>query len=114
MYAVRVDTSAGSFELCPADACAVDGTALPPFALRSEITADHPLVGQHRAFLDAAGIRIAGLEFAETRDGRMITYDVNTDTNYAPDVEAVAPRSGPGEIARFLGALLAAEVPAPV
>ena len=114
VYAVRVDTSAGSFELCPADACAVDGAALPPFALRAEITADHPLVTQHRAFLASAGIRIAGLEFAETQDGRLVTYDLNTNTNYNPDVEAVAPRSGPGEIARFLGALLDAAVPAPV
>ncbi|MFT4258491.1 ATP-grasp domain-containing protein [Microbacterium sp.] len=113
VYAVRVDTSAGSFELCPAEACAVDGedgTPAPPlFQLRAEITAEHPLVEQHRAFLRSAGIRIAGIEFAETFDGRLVTYDVNTNTNYNPDVEAVAPRSGPGEIARMLGRLLAAQ-----
>ncbi len=114
VYAVRVDTSAGSFELCPADACAVDGAAFPPFALRAEITAEHPLVAQHRAFLERSGIRIAGLEFAETQDGRLVTYDLNTNTNYNPDVETVAPRSGPGQIARFLGALLATEAPARV
>lgn len=112
VYAVRVDTSAGSFELCPAEACAIDGedgAAAPPlFRLREEITADHPLVAQHRAFLRTAGVRIAGIEFAETHDGRLVTYDVNTNTNYNPDVEAIAPRSGPGEIARFLGGLLAA------
>ncbi|WP_345751884.1 ATP-grasp domain-containing protein [Microbacterium rhizophilus] len=113
VYAVRVDTSAGSFELCPADACAIDGEALPPFALRAEVGADHPLVARHRAFLAASGIRIAGIEFAETVDGRLVTYDVNTNTNYNPDVEATAPRSGPGEIARFLGGLLAAEAAVP-
>lgn len=116
VYAVRVDTSAGSFELCPADACVIDpgtGSALepafPPFALRDEITAQHPLVAQHRAFLAGAGIRIAGIEFVETVDGRLVTYDLNTNTNYNPDVEAVAPASGPGEIARFLGELLAVD-----
>nr|MBA2468421.1 alpha-L-glutamate ligase [Chloroflexia bacterium] len=29
-------------------------------------------------------------------------YDVNTNTNYNPDVERIAPKSGPGEIARYL------------
>ena len=52
------------------------------------------------------GIGVAGIEFIETRDGRVVTYDVNTNTNYNPDVEASAPRSGPREIARWLGALL--------
>jgi hypothetical protein len=113
VYAVRVDTSAGSFELCPADACVVDpaaGTgatpAYPPFALRDEVTADHPLVVQHRDFLRTVDIRIAGIEFVETIDGRLVTYDLNTNTNYNPDVEASAHASGPGEIARFLGGLL--------
>ncbi|WP_424448369.1 ATP-grasp domain-containing protein [Microbacterium arborescens] len=116
VYAVRVDTSAGSFELCPADACVVEPgaagggePAFPPFALRDEVTAEHPVVAQHRAFLQAAGIRIAGIEFVETIDGRLVTYDLNTNTNYNPDVEAAAPASGPGEIARFLGGLLRAE-----
>ncbi|MBP2420986.1 ATP-grasp domain-containing protein [Microbacterium imperiale] len=113
VYAVRVDTSAGSFELCPADACVVDpgaaAPAFPPFARREEITADHPLVVQHRDFLRGAGIRIAGIEFVETIDGRLVTYDLNTNTNYNPDVEAAAPASGPGEIARFLGGLVRAD-----
>ncbi|GGH43005.1 ATP-grasp domain-containing protein [Microbacterium album] len=117
VYAVRVDTSAGSFELCPAEACAVDGedgTPAPPlFQLREEITPEHPLVAQHRAFLKAAGIRIAGIEFAETYDGRLVTYDINTNTNYNPDVEAIAPHSGPGRIASLLGSLLTQHQPVP-
>lgn len=112
VYAVRVDTSAGAFELCPAEACApdVDGVAAPPlFTLREDLTARHPLVAQHQEFLRRTGLRIAGIEFAETLDGRLVTYDVNTNTNYSPDVEATAPASGPGRIAAFLGDLLAAE-----
>lgn len=110
VYAVRVDTSAGSFELCPAEACAVPGAdgAVPEplFRIREDVDAQHPLVQQHRAFLQDAGIEIAGIEFIETADGRLVTYDVNTNTNYNPDVEATASASGPRSIARRLGALL--------
>lgn len=113
VYAVRVDTSAGSFELCPAEACALPGAdgvePEPLFRIREEVTAQHPLVAQYRAFLQETGIAVAGIEFIETVDGRYVTYDVNTNTNYNPDVEATAAVSGPGSIARHLGGLLARE-----
>ncbi|MFG6402187.1 RimK family alpha-L-glutamate ligase [Microbacterium sp. P04] len=118
VYAVRVDTSAGSFELCPADACAVPGVdglePEPLFRLRTDVDSQHPLVEQYRAFLAGAGVEIAGIEFIETLDGRLVTYDVNTNTNYNPDVEATAPASGPRRIARHLGALLARDTRTPV
>lgn len=113
VYAVRVDTSSGSFELCPADACAVPGAdgvePEPLFRLREDVDAQHPLVQSYRAFLKDAGIEIAGIEFIETVDGRLVTYDVNTNTNYNPDVEAAATASGPGAIARHLGGLLSGQ-----
>lgn len=112
VYAVRVDTSAGSFELCPAEACAIPGAdgvePEPLFRLRDDV--DPVLIDRYLAFLAAEGVGIAGIEFIETRDGRTVTYDVNTNTNYNPDVEAEAPRSGPREIARWLGSLLPREV----
>ncbi|WP_314453283.1 alpha-L-glutamate ligase [uncultured Microbacterium sp.] len=112
VYAVRVDTSAGSFELCPAEACAIpdaDGVEPEPmFRLRDDV--DPTLIDRYLAFLAAEGVGIAGIEFIETLDGRTVTYDVNTNTNYNPDVEASAPRSGPREIARWLGSLLPREV----
>ena len=111
VYAVRVDTSAGSFELCPAEACAVpgaDGVEPEPLFRRRDDVAP-ALVDRYLAFLAAEGVGIAGIEFIETRDGRTVTYDVNTNTNYNPDVEATAPRSGPREIARWLGSLLPQE-----
>ena len=111
VYAVRVDTSAGSFELCPAEACAIPGAdgvePEPLFRRRDDV--DPALIDRYLAFLAAEGVGIAGIEFIETRDGRTVTYDVNTNTNYNPDVEATAPRSGPGEIARWLGSLLPKE-----
>lgn len=111
VYAVRVDTSAGSFELCPAEACAVPGAdgAEPEPLFRRRDDVDPTLIDRYLAFLAAEGVGIAGIEFIETRDGRTVTYDVNTNTNYNPDVEATAPRSGPREIARWLGSLLPQE-----
>ena len=102
VYALTADTARGGFELCPADACAVPEQSL--FALREDFA--HPVVGQYLGFADRHGIEIAGFEFIETADGRVVTYDVNTNTNYNPQVDAAAPRSGPGRIARHLRTLL--------
>ena len=108
-YAVRVDTAAGSFELCPAEACAVPGEAVPEplFRIRPEIGPEHPLIARYEQFLTVHGVEIAGIEFAETADGRTVTYDVNTNTNYSPDVEASVADPATRRVARFLGGLLA-------
>lgn len=109
-YAVRVDTSAGSFELCPADACAVPGDGVEPeplFRIRPEIGPGHPLIARYESLLAANGVEIAGIEFLETIDGRTVTYDVNTNTNYSPDVEASVDDRAARKVARFLGGLLA-------
>jgi len=105
VYAITADTARGGFELCPADACAVPEQSL--FALREDFA--HPIVGQYLGFAARHGIEIAGFEFIETADGRAVTYDVNTNTNYNPEIEAVAPRSGPRQIARYLKGLLERE-----
>jgi glutathione synthase/RimK-type ligase-like ATP-grasp enzyme len=113
LYALTADTSQG-FELCPADACRIDDLACPAddtpaslFSWREGFTASDaaPWVEVARRL----GIEIAGFEFIETSDGRRVTYDINTNTNYNPDVEKAAPRSGPASIAAYLGRLLAAE-----
>ena len=113
VYAVRVDTSAGSFELCPADACVVPAGADPaswaPFAVRGSVTAEHPLVQRLEAFLAAEGIEVAGVEFIETADGRTVPYDVNTNSNYNPDVERSSSVSAAATLAAWLGEVLAAE-----
>ena len=100
-YAVRVDVSGGSFELCPADACTIPGAgaatgveATPQFALREEITAATPLIGRLESLLTDLGIEIAGIEFIETADGRQVVYDINTNTNYNPSVESAEQSSG--------------------
>jgi hypothetical protein len=123
VYAITADTARGGFELCPADACAVDTPGSPApgspgpgsaaaapsslFALREGF--DHPIIGRYLDFARDNGVEIAGFEFIESADGRMVTYDVNTTTNYNTDIEAAAPRPALPAVAAFLGRLLAEE-----
>ncbi len=111
IYAVEVDTSEG-FELCPADACAVNDAFCPAgeeprakFTIVDDIEAG--LRQRYEAFVAANGIEVAGIEFIGDADGAVYTYDVNTNTNYNPEAEARAGRSGMGALAGFLGDELA-------
>jgi hypothetical protein len=110
LYAVEVDTSEG-FELCPADACAIDDVFCPAgeeprakFTIIDDI--DPGLQRRYEAFLAANDIEVAGIEFIRDEAGAVYTYDVNTNTNYNPDAEARAGRSAMTALARFLGAEL--------
>jgi hypothetical protein len=106
IYAITADTALGGFQLCPADACAAGQAGGPGlFALRPGF--DHPIIGRYLDFARRHGIEIAGFEFIETADGRLVTYDVNTTTNYNATVEATAPRPALPAVAAFFGRLLA-------
>ena len=111
IYAITADTSHGGFELCPAEACTMpraDGAAGDGlFALREGF--DHPIIAQYLDFAWRHGIEIAGFEFIETTDGRLVTYDINCTTNYNPAIEAITPRPALPAVARFFGRLLAEE-----
>ena len=107
LYAVRVDTSDG-FELCPADVCGVgpksaDGVPVrPKFEIIEDF--DDPILDRYTRFLAQNGIEIAGIEFIRDTTGRILTYDVNTNTNYNPEAEAAAGGPfGMTAIACFLG-----------
>jgi hypothetical protein len=113
LYAVEVDASQG-FELCPADVCAVDDAFCPigeAPAPRFRILDgfDHPILERYARFLAENDIEVAGIEFIRRADGAIVTYDVNTNTNYNAQAEAIARRYGMRELARFLGRELAAE-----
>ncbi|MDM7991433.1 alpha-L-glutamate ligase [Arthrobacter sp. zg-Y877] len=121
IYAIKADTARGGFQLCPADACAIDpstgkpivppGATIAPdadtqlFSLRGDF--DHPVIGKYLEFARRTGLEVCGIEFIEAADGRLLTYDVNTNTNYNAAVEAVAPRSAPRALARYLASLTA-------
>ncbi|MCQ1985892.1 RimK family alpha-L-glutamate ligase [Arthrobacter sp. zg-Y844] len=119
VYAIKADTARGGFQLCPADACAIDPSTgkpiMPPgatiapdadtqlFSLREDF--DHPVIGKYLEFARRNRLEVCGIEFIEAADGRLLTYDVNTNTNYNAAVEAVAPRSAPRALARYLASL---------
>jgi hypothetical protein len=114
VYAINADTGRGGFQLCPADACAVPSdlsAASEPslFTLRQNF--DHPIVDRYLDFAARQGIEIAGFEFIETADGRLVTYDINTTTNYNAEIEAMAPRPALTVVAEFFGRLLATGAP---
>jgi hypothetical protein len=111
LYAITADTARGGFQLCPADACAIGVNGQPAaaepslFALRAGF--DDPVTGRYVDFAAAQGIGVAGFEFIETVDGRLVTYDINTTTNYNAEIEAAAPRPALPAVAAYLGGLLA-------
>jgi len=110
LYAVRVDTSEG-FELCPADACAVEeGAACPAVAPAEKFRIlegfAHPLIPRMEAFLTANGIGVGAIEFVTDAAGATFAYDVNTNTNYNAEAERRAGVSAPDALARHLLALL--------
>jgi len=108
-YGVRVDTSEG-FELCPADACAVDDMFCPTDGdedgnkAKFEILEDYrpAFVDQYEAFLQANNIEVAGIEAIADEAGNSYTYDINTNTNYNSDAEAAANKFAMLELAHYL------------
>ncbi len=117
VYAITADTGRGGFQLCPADACALPADGRPAgasaaagpslFALRRDF--EHPIVARYLDFAGQHDIEIAGFEFIETVDGRLVTYDINTTTNYNAEIEAAASRPALVAVTDFFGRLLAAE-----
>jgi hypothetical protein len=114
IYAITADTARGGFQLCPADACAISTAPAVPepaapepslFSLRDGF--EHPVIDRYLEFAAAHGIGIAGFEFIETADDRLVTYDINTTTNYNAEIEAAAPRPALPAVAGYLGGLLA-------
>lgn len=112
VYAITADTARGGFELCPADACVVPAAGAAPqpslFTLRAGFS--HPVIGRYLDFAARHEIEIGGFEFIETADGRLVTYDVNTTTNYNAEIEAVAPRPALAALTEFFWRLLGSTV----
>ena len=101
LYAIRSSTEDG-FELCPADACALDDAFCPvgeeadsgKFQLDTEINANTPIVEQYIAFCEKHQIDVAGIEFVEDSEGKRHTYDINCTTNYNSSIEEKLGFSG--------------------
>ena len=123
LYAVEVDASRG-FELCPAEACAIEDLACP-VGERADDGRFNVLAGFTRPelalcerFLAANEIDVAGIEMVIDASDQVWVYDVNTNTNYNPAAEARAGltgtrRSGAGAVADYLGGRLDESAVAP-
>jgi glutathione synthase/RimK-type ligase-like ATP-grasp enzyme len=90
LYAMRV-ISNGRFNLCPSPVCNSEGsscevTSAPPaeFYPYPEVPAKAVALGKR--IVAAAGLDVAGIEYLETRDGRVMFYDVNANSNLRPSV----------------------------
>ncbi len=104
LYAINVFPDAGSFDLCPADACQTkDGAELtrsatsacpveaPRRGLRVEAVTPSPeVIGACEAIAQAAGIDVGGIEsMIDDRDGQRVYYDVNALSNFVADATRV-------------------------
>lgn len=79
LYALDIVSDGDTFDLCPADACAV---GRPPVAM---VRADPPaeLIAAAEAIVQAAGIDVGGVEYLiDDRDGTARFYDINALSNF--------------------------------
>jgi len=101
LYAINVYPAAGSFDLCPADACqTTNGVELvrgacaidaPKSGMRVE-RADPPahIIAQVEQVVRAAQIDVGGIEYlVDDRDGRHYFYDINALSNFVADAASV-------------------------
>lgn len=109
-YAVRVDTSDG-FELCPADVCQAPGDISEPKfrVLDGDAGLGRDVIHAAERVLALNGVKVAGIEFIRNEAGALFAYDINTNTNYNPDAEAVAGKHGMAQLAAYLTELLTAQ-----
>jgi len=120
LYTVKVKTD-GSFQLCPADVCQIE-TNCPisqpvqveqncpvgdnasqdnKFTIIEEENTD--LIKKMEAFLKENKIDVSGIEYIKDASGKIYAYDVNTNTNYNPDAEALEGKYAMLELAKYLG-----------
>lgn len=81
LYALEVD-GGGSFDLCPADACALPGR---PTITMKAVEPAPALIAGAEAIVAAAGIDVGGVEVLIDRDGTPRFYDVNALSNFVAD-----------------------------
>ena len=91
LYAMRV-VSHGAFNLCPSEACNPEGGGDShceiPATKPAQPVEFHPYpevpaaaVETGKRIVEAGGLDVAGIEYLEARDGRLIFYDVNANSN---------------------------------
>lgn len=105
LYALQV-YPAESFNLCPADACAVDGgdTSSARFLLNNHI--DGTLVQAIVGLFHSLQLDFGSIEYLEGDDGEAYFYDLNLNSNYRTNLPGVAHFDPWGRLAEYLGTQL--------
>jgi glutathione synthase/RimK-type ligase-like ATP-grasp enzyme len=91
LYAMRV-VSNGSFNLCPSEACNPQGgegafceipeaKAVAPVAFFPYPSVPAEAVEAGQAIMAAGGLDVGGIEYLEAKDGRLVFYDINANSN---------------------------------
>jgi hypothetical protein len=90
LYAMRV-VSHGAFNLCPSEVCnPEDGSSqcevpetkpAKPVEFHPYRDAPAAAVEAGKKLMDAGGLDVGGIEYLEARDGRLIFYDINANSN---------------------------------
>jgi hypothetical protein len=97
LYAMRV-ISHGRFNLCPAPVCNPEGSEEGACEIPSEPSAAPPVefypypdvpaqaVGWGKRIIAAGRLDVGGIEYLEARDGRLVFYDINANSNLRPSI----------------------------
>jgi ribosomal protein S6-L-glutamate ligase RimK-like protein len=97
LYAIKVNLSGDTFDLCPADICKTSGgvdlerAACPIDAPKNGLTVEgfDPPADVREAverIMQAAGIEVGGVEYIiDDRDGQLYYYDINALSNFVAD-----------------------------
>lgn len=84
LYAIEVESKGDTFDLCPADACAVERG---PAAIRmTAVSPPRELIDASERIARAAGLDLGGIEVViDDRDGTPRFYDINAMSNFVAD-----------------------------
>lgn len=79
LYAIDIESSGDTFDLCPADACAIDR---PPVKM-TRTTPPPELIDAAERIAQAAHLDVGGVEYLiDDRDGSARFYDINALSNF--------------------------------
>jgi hypothetical protein len=124
LYAIDVYPEAGSFDLCPADACQTRDGAPLARTLTSACALDAPKRGLRVAattpsaeviaacerIAQAARIDVGGIEsMIDDRDGRRVYYDINALSNFVADAPKLIGFDPHERLVDFLAATIVGE-----
>jgi glutathione synthase/RimK-type ligase-like ATP-grasp enzyme len=84
LYAIAVESSGDSFDLCPADACVAEPGR--PAIRMTAVTPAPELIEAAERIARAVGLDVGGVEvMIDDRDGRPLFYDINALSNFVAD-----------------------------